>query len=677
MSNHRSGVQLSRRSFLSQSVLGAGLLCLPSSVFKISEIHAEEENNSVVLRFCALSDVHFKTSPDTKEVDRFRRAIRFMYDYSAQQPYSKFDALLIAGDVSDHGLDEELLLFKKTMDEEIHDDVKTIMCMGNHEFYSGNKPRWREIFQRDDNVATKVNGFSFIGVSPERGSCENGDYLYALDWYKKALQEAVDDDPKKPIFTFQHYHISSTVYGSKGEDVWGINDLYETLQQTPRVVNFSGHSHYPINDPRSIWQGAFTALGTGTLSYFEMSSEGGRFNKFPEGHENAAQMYVVEVRKDNSVVFKPYDLITNSFFDCVYYLPQPGNASTYAYTDARSETSERPTWGNDAVASSTVLDDSTTLCVSIPQASCPDVVHSYRIDLERQEERSGALQWVKDEPIYVWSQYYFKDYPNPLQVKIDTLPPLTMYRAKIFALNPWLKESERFLELQFTTPANPYAPIDPDAACPTPNMLDVAFVDGKPVNLAQNVKQLVKEIRVEGAPQITRVDSLNGQECASFNGKNQRLVIPFTSSDFARLGVMTISARFLLEKAPEEAQSLFSCTEGRGISLEINKDQIEFWASIDGEYRILRAPVPLGRFVDALGSYDGETLKLYLDGNLVQTLDVNGKLVYPTDPSAQGFCVGCDIARGMSGTNYFRGKIVRVQLFSWSLSPEQVKELAR
>ena len=173
------------------------------------------------------------------------------------------------------------------------------------------------------------------------------------------------------------------------------------------------------------------------------------------------------------------------------------------------------------------------------------------------------------------------------------------------------------------------------------------------------------------------VDSLNGQECASFNGKDQRLVIPFASSDFARLGVMTISARFLLEKAPEEAQSLFSCTEGRGISLEINKDQIEFWASIDGEYRILRAPVPLGRFVDALGSYDGETLKLYLDGNLVQTLDVNGKLVYPTDPSAQGFCVGCDIARGMSGTNYFRGKIVRAQLFSWSLSPEQVKELAR
>ena len=284
---------------------------------------------------------------------------------------------------------------------------------------------------------------------------------------------------------------------------------------------------------------------------------------------------------------------------------------------------------------------------------------------------------MKDEPIYVWSQYYFKDHPNPLQAKIDTLPPQTEYRAKIFALNPWLKESERCLELQFATPANPYAPINPDAPCPAPNVLDVAFVDGKPVNLAQNVKQLVKEIRVEGAPQIMCVDSLNGQECASFNGKDQRLVIPFASSDFARLGVMTISARFLLEKAPEEAQSLFSCTEGRGISLEINKDQIEFWASIDGEYRILRAPVPLGRFVDALGSYDGETLKLYLDGNLVQTLDVNGKLVYPTDPSAQGFCVGCDIARGMSGTNYFRGKIVRAQLFSWSLSPEQVKELAR
>ena len=89
----------------------------------------------------------------------------------------------------------------------------------------------------------------------------------ASDWAKEELKKAAEDDPTKPIFVQQHYHITNTVYGS---DLWGTDVFTSILNKYPQVIDFSGHSHYPINDPRSIWQGRFTALGCGTLAYFEL-----------------------------------------------------------------------------------------------------------------------------------------------------------------------------------------------------------------------------------------------------------------------------------------------------------------------------------------------------------------------------------------------------------------------
>ena len=39
------------------------------------------------------------------------------------------------------------------------------------------------------------------------------------------------------------------------------------LSQYPNAVAFSGHSHSPLNDDRDLWQGAFTSIGTASLSY--------------------------------------------------------------------------------------------------------------------------------------------------------------------------------------------------------------------------------------------------------------------------------------------------------------------------------------------------------------------------------------------------------------------------
>ena len=38
----------------------------------------------------------------------------------------------------------------------------------------------------------------------------------------------------------------------------------DVLAKYPQVVTFSGHLHFPLNDPRSIWQASFTSFGCGS-----------------------------------------------------------------------------------------------------------------------------------------------------------------------------------------------------------------------------------------------------------------------------------------------------------------------------------------------------------------------------------------------------------------------------
>ena len=55
---------------------------------------------------------------------------------------------------------------------------------------------------------------------------------------------------QKTDFVFLHQHIKDTVYGSQE---WGTQDsakINAVLKEYPQVITFSGHSHYPLDDPR-------------------------------------------------------------------------------------------------------------------------------------------------------------------------------------------------------------------------------------------------------------------------------------------------------------------------------------------------------------------------------------------------------------------------------------------
>ena len=672
-------LKTTRRSFLkvgAASVSSLALTAFPSRLFARVEATADAAENNVVLRFIVMSDVHFNGSPDAPEVDRFRRAIRFTRAYSAQNAYDKFDALVVAGDVSNHGIAEEIGLFKKTMDEEVPSDTQVFICMGNHEFYGGNPQLWQETFGVPVNKRYEANGYQFVALSPSDGGKEDGGYMYAVDWLEKELDaaEAADPTGEKPIFVFQHYPVSATVYGSRGFDDYGSQDIFDTLQKHPRVVDFGGHTHYPVNDPRCAWQGCFSAFGTGTLSYVCLGSEGGRFSRRPTGDKNCGQFYIVEVRRDNSVTLKPYDLATESFFDVVYFIAKPGAVESYVYTDLRYSTSRRPEWPEGSKAwCENVLCDGVTLVLT--QATCPDVVIGYRADLER---KSASGEWQTSGSRYFWSEHYRRNQPPVLRVEIGGLEDSSEYRIGIAALNPFFKESEEKLETSFATSVDPNAPEDKHAPTPSANILCVRFENGGAVNAPANKLESQKPVELFGRPEINEETEL-GVQAASFDGVDDYFKIKFDEKDYRTLTRGTIAARFKLDEYQNGIGAIFGNTEGSGIELSVNGQEkaLKLWCSVNGAYKILSAPVHSGRWLDAFGTFDGESVVLYLDGKEVARERAPGVLTHPQDAKVQAFCIGADIAPGGVGSAFFKGKIAYAKLYSWALTPEQIANLSK
>jgi hypothetical protein len=203
----------------------------------------------------------------------------------------------------------------------------------------------------------------------------------------------------------------------------------------PQVIDFSGHSHVPINDPRSIFQKHFTCLGTGSLSYFELDEFDKYYTTCPPNKENCAQMLIVEADKDGRVRVYPYDVLTDNFFPQVWEIDEPWNPESFKYTDARYKTNEAPYFENAEITISDVKENGFTL--TFPQAKTEDFyVNDYKVVCKEKE--SGLI--VKQTCF--WSEYYFYNMPETLSLTYDDLKADTEYDISVRAGSFWNTLSE-------------------------------------------------------------------------------------------------------------------------------------------------------------------------------------------------------------------------------------------
>lgn len=453
-------MNVSRRDILKSAFTSAlAAVCLPAGL--VQKVKAES-GKKVVLRFAATSDLHFSSedAPDAPQRVRLAKAIQTMNLYAPRQEYPAFDALLAVGDLSDHGYAEELADFRAILDREMKPETARVLCVGNHELYKGSQLLFEETFSTKANRHIVLNGYHFIVIAPETGNCEEGDYLYIRDWFAEELKKASEATPDRPIFVVQHYNVYNTTWGSAdlpGDFPCGVKDLLGVIDRYPRVVHITGHTHAPTIHPRTIWQGAFTSIGTGSLCDYSLFSEGVGSFRCPEGVDpkQAGTFLIFEVYDDQSILIKLYDTISDSFLDREYLLTDPCNPEKFTYTDQRLNAAAPPVWPEGARLEAVNTSASETT-IAIPAAQDESRVVYYTVTLEKcapREEREEQDEREEEQPrVYrFWSDFFMKNRSPRLYASVDGLTAETAYRAKVTATNAFKKDTTAALTVEFTT----------------------------------------------------------------------------------------------------------------------------------------------------------------------------------------------------------------------------------
>ena len=376
--------------------------------------------------------------------DRVADAIDTAYAmFDDAKPYAGVDGFFCLGDFSSIGEESAYPNFVNTLKAHVRAETPIVTIHGNHEFKNDN---YREYFLKyfgyNPDTVTEINGFSCIAFSGERSLTEWTFTPRSLQWLSSSIKTAEKNRTDgRAIFVFQHPHPWGTVYGSS---VWGDPQLNPILTGHPAIVDFSGHSHYPMNDPRSINQSTYTAVGCGAMEYFELDNNCIP-GQHPDGYDPADTMCIVEADNDGSVRIQGYDLLSDSYF-CEYYIDNVNKVSSYAYTYNNMALHDKaPVFPADAEATA-FQNDSGEWVLSFTEAEAAPgyIVHDYKVALLNSKGLPLLCKTFVDD-------YYVIDEDNTADFRLGdvSLKSGESYKLLVFAESAYHKFSKPVV-LSFT-----------------------------------------------------------------------------------------------------------------------------------------------------------------------------------------------------------------------------------
>ena len=361
-----------------------------AAVFCTVKAPADDSDFVPVLRFAVMSDTHICAAGDIR-CGRIQKILSLAYDDARQDPhYKTLDAAVFAGDLTDDGRADEFIGFQAAVNSVLRKETQcmAVVAQGHDGSALGKRSLslYEQLSGHPSDYHFVIHGFHFIGVSASKTEGEQyGEYQKT--WLREQLAAAAADDAQKPIFVTHHEHVLDTVYGSSESDGWGKDVFRDILNDYPQVVDFSGHSHYPLNDPRSVWQGAFTAVGTGAVYYAEFTVDG-ETSVHPPKCRQIAQAWIVEVDRANTVRLRGFDALRGTLL-CTYYIHDPADASAREYTPAQQQAkASAPVFPNGASLSVRRLPGG-RIRVTCPAAESTDgaIVFLYRVHVTDKDGR--------------------------------------------------------------------------------------------------------------------------------------------------------------------------------------------------------------------------------------------------------------------------------------------------
>lgn len=382
------------------------------------------------IRLIAFTDTHNQNENPVDAVDT-------AYALFDDDPvYAGIDGIFGLGDFSSIGTEPDYSNYYNTVKAHVREETPFINILGNHEMK--NKDEYYDLFVNtfghEPDTVTEINGFSCIAFSGERGLTEWTFNPDSLKWLSDEIYKAEEKADGKAVFVFQHPHPWGTVYGST---IWGNEQINVVLDGHSCVVDFSGHSHFPSNDPRSINQTTYTAFGCGAMARFELDKNF-IWGQHPEGYEDAAQMCVIEADDDGSVRIRSYDLLSDTYI-CEYYIDDVNDTKNYTYTYKNMRMHDaRPVFADDTKASAHV-DETGEWLLTFDEADTPDgfIVHEYHISIF---DSKGLIVYSKD----LLDDYYLANGLDTARFHIgtDTLKSGEKYTMFVTAESAYYKYSD-------------------------------------------------------------------------------------------------------------------------------------------------------------------------------------------------------------------------------------------
>lgn len=259
--------------------------------------------NNVVSDIYMITDNHLDTNgctsyDDGSPQDRFEWAIKDICDAGA-------DAILLGGDITDWArfdktpnletANKQINMFRDSMEANWDkENTALFFTMGNHDssvgqeredlFYTilGSSYYAWDVNTSDELWSTgcrhaKINGFDFLTMSWDYTDENQNQTIEAIEWMENKLRAitTAPDYTNKPIFFLSHVPFGDTVYGSEGmSERVNKYKLYNVMKKYPQLVALSGHSHYPLDNEKFVYQSDFTHMQAATTSYIDMPGNG-------------------------------------------------------------------------------------------------------------------------------------------------------------------------------------------------------------------------------------------------------------------------------------------------------------------------------------------------------------------------------------------------------------------
>lgn len=305
--------------------------------FPIFGFFAGEDNyqvkdaEDIKLNFAAISDIHM-----TDEFARVQVLKCGLWDMD--HAADKLDALVLAGDLTDHGLEEEYENLKKAF-EPYTPAKEILMVVGNHDTWTDEDDRYepakenfirysKEITGRELTecyYTTEINGYTFIVMASEGTSTSAYISDTQLQWLREEMDKAAEKE--LPIFVVSHWPIAEThglpetwgdeepelLDGSFGDQNYQVEAI---LKDYENVFMISGHIHNGlVNDRQADIYGYTSVESDGSFhsinlpSYMYMGIRGRVFNGLGYSIEVYEKEVLIRARSFTSDVwYTDYDV---------------------------------------------------------------------------------------------------------------------------------------------------------------------------------------------------------------------------------------------------------------------------------------------------------------------------------------------------------------------------------